>query len=78
MSLGGLVTSNGIQILRACDKMSCSRFISFEIAFKMLLEERKPGEDKKRRIINDIFQVIYAVRMICQVGEKHCSNSGRK
>ena len=32
----------------------------------------------KRNILNDIFQVIYVLKMIYQVGKKQCSNSGRK
>ena len=76
MSLGGLVTSNGSQIYKHSIKQAVVGLIplKFEIAFEMLLEERKPGSDKKRTIRNDIFQVIYAMRMICQVGEKQCSN----
>ena len=32
----------------------------------------------KGTILNDIFQVIYVLKMIYQVGKKQCSNSGRK
>ena len=76
MSLGGLVTSNGSQIYKHSIKQAVVGLIplKFEIAFEMLLEERKPGSDKKKTIRNDILQVIYAMRMICQVGEKQCSN----
>ena len=55
--------------MRACEKASFSQSNSFEIASKMLLEERKPAWLRsKGTIFNDIFQVIYVLKIIYEVG----------
>ena len=78
MSLGGLVTSNGSQIYEHAIKRAVVGLIPLKLHSKCFWKKENLVKIKKRTIINDIFQVIYAIRMICQVGEKQCSNSGRK
>ena len=75
MSLGGLVTSNGSQILEHSIKQAVVGLIPLKLHSKCFWKKENLVKMKKEQSEIIYFKLSnYAMRMICQVSEKQCSN----
>ena len=77
MFWGRLVTSNGGRIHKHAIKRVVVSLIPLKLHPKRFWKKGNLMKIKGT-ILSDMFQVIYVLKMIYQVGKKQCSNSGRK
>ena len=77
MFWGRLVTSNGGRIHKHAIKRVVVGLIPLKLHPKRFWKKGNLMKIKGT-ILSDMFQVIYVLKMIYQVGKKQCSNSGRK